>query len=334
MILLTFIKVDLMNIRFVIISVTLLVSSPLFAMGSAECGDTPLPLTTVADIDANGIVNGKDIAVLANHIGKNKDYYALYDRNADGVLDSKDIKLASKDMKKNSSDADMIIATMFNKFRELQPVRGYDELYSRGYMPIPVPLKGHGVHWFNADGLSSMFGAKLPNPDNAEGLNVSTDQKRVHGLFWASPASPVFANGATDYPDGDSWKDSRVISFDNLPQHLTSRSDEMWHKHGGLCMPLSYTYDDLGNEILTGEAHQHTTYNECQAMPSDVSMMPDGSNMWANFWMIHVWLYDLNPNGLFDGHHPCVETNAPDDDIINGDREVPEFFLHHSEMMH
>lgn len=324
-----------MNTKLVMISVTLLMSNPLLAMESSMCGHaTALPLTTVADFDGNGVVNGKDIAALAKHIGKKKDYYALYDRNADGVLNSEDMKLASKDINKTSSNADREIATMYNRFSELQPVRGDEELFSLGYMPIPVPLKGHGVHWLNTDGMASMLGAKSPNPEVAEGLNVSTDQKRVHALFWASPASPVFDNGATDYPDGDSWKDARVVAFDNMPTHLTSRNDEMWHKHGGLCMPLSYTYDELGNRTLTGEAHQHTTYNECQAMPSDVSMMPDGSNMWANFWMVHVWLYDLNPNGLFDGHHPCVETNAPDDEIINGDREVPEFFMHHSEMMH
>lgn len=323
-----------MKIKFVMMSVTILISNPLLAIESSECGHaTALPLTTVADFDANGVVNGKDIAALAKHIGKKKDYYALYDRNADGVLDSKDIKLASKDMHKTSSDADRDIASLYNRFSELQPVRGDEALFSLGYMPIPVPLKGHGVHWLNIDGMASMMGAKLPNPEIAEGLNVSTEQKRVHALFWASPASPVFDNGATDYPDGESWKEARVVAFDNLPKHITSRSDEMWHKHGGLCMPLSYTYDELGNRTTTGKALQHTTYNECQAMPSDVSMMPDGSTMWANFWMIHVWLYDLNPNGLFDGHHPCVEPNAPDDEIINGDRDVPEFFLHHGQMM-
>ena len=67
-------------------------------------------------------------------------------------------------------------------------------------------------------------------------------------------------------------------------------------------------------------------------MPSDVSMMEDGSNLWANFWMIHIWLYDLNPNGLFAGTHPCVEVDAPSDETISGDREVPEFFADHGEM--
>lgn len=324
-----------MNTKIVVVAVVLIISNPLIAQESSECGHgSAQPLTSVADFDASGVVDGEDISVLAKHIGNNKDYYSLYDRNADGVLDDSDINLATKDANKKSSNADQELAAMYNRFKELQNVRGYDELEALGYTPIPVPLKGHGVHWFNAEGLASMMGIKAPDPYTAEGLNVSTDKRRVHALFWASPASPVFANGATDYPDGESWKDAQVIAFDNLPTHLTSRHDENWHKHGGLCMPLSYAHDELGNRTITGEAHQHTTYNECQAMPNDLSMMPDGLNMWANFWMVHVWLYDLNPNGLFDGHHPCVEQDAPDDDIINGDREVPKFFRHHGEMMH
>ena len=326
---------NMINARILTVTIAVLFNNPILAMESLECGhDKALPLTAVADVDANGVVNAKDIAMLAKHIGNNKDYYALYDRNADGKLDDEDVTLATRDMKKKSSVSDQQITAMYLRFKNIQTVRGYDELDALGYVPIPVPLKGHGVHWFNGSGLASMMGLKTPDPYIAEGLNVSTDEKRVHALFWASPASPVFDNGATDYPDGESWKDARVISFDNMPVHLTSRHNEMWHKHGGLCMPLSYEYDELGNRSITGEAHQHTTYNECQAMPGDLSMMPDGSNMWVNFWMVHVWLNDLNPNGLFDGHHPCVERNAPDDEIINGDREVPEFFRHHVQMMH
>jgi len=309
---------------------TLLVSNPLLA-NEINCGNVPHPLISVADFDANGIVNGKDISTQAKHVGDNKPYYALYDRNSDGKLDDLDITAATQDIKNESSQADQEIANFYNRFKDLQTVRGYAELGSLGYFPIPVALKGHGVHWFNMDGMASMMGHKQPNPLIAEGLNVSTDQKRVHALFYATPAEPVFDNGATDYPDGEAWKNGRVISFKNIPTKMTSRSDEMWHKHGGLCMPLTYVYDENGNQVLQGEAHQYMTYNECQAMPNDVSMTPDGSVLWANFWMLHMWLYDLNPNGLFSGTHPCVEPNGPSAETINGDRPVPHFFIGHGE---
>ena len=100
------------------------------------------------------------------------------------------------------------------------------------------------------------------------------------------------------------------------------------HKHGGLCMTVLHSYDANGNLVRTGSANQHTTFNECQAIPND-ERMPDGSSMWANFWMVHMWLYDLNPNGFFAGTHPCVDPNGLDESTINGDRNVPHFFAHH-----
>jgi len=60
-------------------------------------------------------------------------------------------------------------------------------------------------------------------------------------------------------------------------------------------------------------------------------MTPDGSVLWTNFWMVHMWIYDLNPKGLFGGAHPCVEPNGPSDKTINGDRPVPHFFKGHGE---
>lgn len=66
-------------------------------------------------------------------------------------------------------------------------------------------------------------------------------------------------------------------------------------------------------------------------MPSDASMMPDDRNMRANFWMVHLWIYDLNPSGLFAGTHPCVERNAPSEETIVGNREVPMFFMDHDD---
>ena len=74
-----------MDIRFPLIAIVMLSSDQLLAMEDHECDySSAQPLTAVADVDANGIVNGKDISTLAKHIGNKGDYYALYDRNADG----------------------------------------------------------------------------------------------------------------------------------------------------------------------------------------------------------------------------------------------------------
>ncbi len=36
------------------------------------------------------------------------------------------------------------------------------------------------------------------------------------------------------------------------------------------------------------------------------------TNRWTNFWMIHAWIYKLNPTGLFANTHPDVSTGPRD----------------------
>jgi len=97
---------------------TVLFLNPLFvsANETSSCAKaTTAPVTSVADLDANGIVNGKDIALLSKNIGKKKGIYSpLFDRNADGKLDNIDVFLATRDMNKNSTKADQELATISN----------------------------------------------------------------------------------------------------------------------------------------------------------------------------------------------------------------------------
>lgn len=297
------------------------------AFASASCGDPAQPLISVPDFNADGIVDANDVSTLAKNVG-NKSYYALYDLDTDGKLTGSDVDIAANSLGQVSTVTDQEIATIYNRFKFLQNVQGNEQLTSLGYFSIPPALNGHGTHWFNSAGIASMLGYKQPSIYTAEGINISTDRQKVHANFWAKPATLVFANGATDYPTGENWKDSQVISFSDTPPALTSHPDENWHKHGGLCMTVLHSTDANGNLVRAGSANQHTTFNECQAIPND-EPQPDGSNMWGNFWMVHMWLYDLNPNGFFAGKHPCVDPDAADEATINGDRNIPHFFMHH-----
>jgi len=42
--------------------------------------------------------------------------------------------------------------------------------------------------------------------------------------------------------------------------------------------------------------------------------------------MLHVWMFNLNPNGIFAGTHPDVDPDSVSEESLNGDREVPMFF--------
>lgn len=330
--------------------------------GGAVCGDPAQALLSVADFNADGRVTGKDIAMLRKILKKTDDdedeygdddsdddrkvkkhksypYMALYDLNADHVVDKHDLDLAKQQKGMQSTEFDREIAAMYQRFQRLQFVDSEARLMQWGYNPIPVALKGHGVHWFNQAGMESMLGMSKPDINVAEGLNVESEDKKVHGLFWAYPADPVFDNGATDYPQpGGAWQDQRVIAFSNTPEKMTSSEHENWHAHAGLCMTVIHSNDANGNLVRTGYANQHLSFNECQALPNDEKqkMFDDQGNvvaevnMWATFWMIHMWMLDPNPNGFFAGTHPCVEKNGLDEAAINGDREVPMFF----KMMH
>ncbi|NRB41490.1 MAG: hypothetical protein HRU20_23965 [Pseudomonadales bacterium] len=55
-------------------------------------------------------------------------------------------------------------------------------------------------------------------------------------------------------------------------------------------------------------------------------------NLWVNIWMLHAWIYDLNPMGLFSGTHPHVDPNATPESSRRDGREVPMYFMmHHGE---
>ena len=120
---------------------------------------------------------------------------------------------------------------------------------------------------------------------------------------------------------------SRVIAFAGHAPKFTSSPHEQWHTHAGLCFTTE-TVDGKKRIVL----NQHTAFLECQAIPSEdkLGTSPIGPvNPWVNIWMLHVWMFDLNPNGLFANTHPCLDPHAVDEATINNGRPVPPFFQHH-----
>lgn len=94
------------------IAVTL-VLTPLTASAAKGtfCNGVKAPLTEVADFDGNGIVNSKDIAMLAKNVGKKGVYSPVFDRNGDGVLNGIDVHNSTRTMGQTSSTKDQSIAT-------------------------------------------------------------------------------------------------------------------------------------------------------------------------------------------------------------------------------
>lgn len=301
---------------------------------TASCGETAQPLLSVSDFNGDGIVNRSDLKMMAFIISEKK-YFALYDRNADGKLGKHDLRMAKDDLGLASTITDQQMAKMYQRFSHIQNISSHENIVAMNYVPLGGPLAFHGQHWMNSAGQLAIGGLRTADPFIAEGLNVSSDGSSVPALFWGEHAVPLFNDPSApsglstlDWPSPTGlWNFERVQAFaDTPPDFFPDTEGDSWHKHAGTCI----TVDDLGNgpEFLI---NQHMSNAECQALPNLEKFEFNGQliNLWGNFWMLHAWLFDLNPNGTFANTHPCIDPDAPSEDDINGGREVPPFFQHH-----
>lgn len=295
------------------------------AAGSHEisCDSPAKPLLSVADFDGSGQVDRNDIQAIGD-IFRNGTYYSLYDRNADGTVDTHDIMLSVRDMGKTSSLTDQQLAQLYDHLKPLQTLSGYENIAAPGFEPITPALAGHGVHWTESG-----------SPFDVTGINVSSDHSAVKGVYYSVDAIPLFRDtsspsglGTLDYPQpGGAWMYERVQAFANMaPDAFPESQEDSWHTHAGLCITLQNL--GSGPQLVLD---QHTSFMECQSLPSLRKVNVGGveMNAWFNIWMMHVWLFDLNPMGVFGNIHPCLDPDAPQESSINGDREVPPFFQHH-----
>lgn len=304
------------------------------ASDHSSCGDASQMLLTVADFNADGRVTYKDMAMIRLAM-YDKKYAAIYDRNADGKLDRGDLYKAWSELGQVSTTTDQQLAKMYQRFRHFQDVSGHGEVMSMNYQTIGGTFAFHGQHWLNTAGQFAVAGLREADPFIAEGINVTSDGQSVPALFWGDGAVPLFNDPSA--PDGLStldwpspngvWNFERVQAFaDTPPDFFPSTTDDNWHTHAGLCV----TTQDLGNgpEFVT---EQHLSNAECQARPNLQKFEFNGQmiNQWGNFWMLHAWLFKLNPNGVFGNVHPCVDPDGASEHDINGDRVVPPFFQHH-----
>ena len=290
-----------------------------------SCSSGAQPILSAADFNGDSIVNDADIKILKSVL-KREQYYAFYDINADGKLNGKDHKFAEQQLNSQSTKFDQQLAKLFHQVKQYQITDTKEEVTAMGFNGLTPTLSGHGEHWTNLDGGKAIAGYGSSEFYRAEGLNISKDTNRVHGLFWGVAAQPVFENGATDYPQaGGEWMNSQVVAFTGHSPKFTASENEMWHAHSGLCVT-----SELTESGETFSLNQHTTFLECQAIPSNVkSISNPGLNNWINIWMLHTWMFDLNPNGIFANEHPCIDPTAPPESSINGDKEIPPFFQHH-----
>lgn len=314
------------------------VAAAVLASGAQASEMDPEPIQSVADFNGDGIVTWDDVTEIQLALLLFK-YIAFYDRNADGALNWADVRATKNDLWKTSTAFDQEMAALYDRQGHLQGA-SRSLVQAIGWSLFTPSLKGHGEHWvrqllsmgaFEPDGQADF---NLPM-----GLNMATEGRdEAVGLYWGESATPLFndPNSPTglstlDWPDGTAWMTEDVQAFGDEPPQFTSSPDEFWHTHGGLCLT---TDPDTGEFVV----NQYLSYAACQALPNSNPQLigfdgltPIYINIHVNTWMVHMWLYDLNPHGFFAGTHPDVDPNSLDEETINGGRPVPEWFqnYHH-----
>lgn len=219
------------------------------------------------------------------------------DFNGDGVVDGADLKeLASRiERRDNVAFFDMnadgrvdcqdllIVAGQVGQrsapveqelaavFRATERYRDQNAAIADGYAPVTQSAVGHGIHWGRLVDLDRDF--ELTQP---EGLNYSEDG-RLLAVFYAY--GPIELDTCDAPPAGFSGPDP-------------------WHYHTGACF-RGVDMDHPTYDVHKIEFEECVPQTECNA-----------KNWIRKFYMIHAWLYEQNPCGVFALENPRVTTGV------------------------
>jgi len=311
-----------------------LLATTLLLFTQATCQQ---PLLTVGDFDGDGEVTGQDIAVVAQQVGDNI-YRALYDRNADGTIDSTDVVITTNELGNMSTPLDQELAAAFHMSEfllELGPLTA-PEWSALGFLDAGILIGNQGRSATAPDGLAVLFGLALPGPDKLMGVVIDEDGYAV-GIYYFEFVLPVdllFKNDSGPPSEYDvatcqvgcDWWTKEVVEFVEPFPNYFSTDCEWWTAIGGLCVRQ---YND---SVQTPAFELYLTAYQCLV---DSWARPEGTFdpgpaspvppiLWLNEVKLVTWLFKLNPNGVFAPFHPDVAVNAtPYGDF--GDRALMQY---------
>lgn len=160
-------------------------------------------------------------------------------------------------------------------FRATERYRDIRNAIEDGFAPATQSAIGHGVHWGRFALLDDRL--ELTQP---EGLNYSEDGELLAVFYAVQPGGP-----RPDQP----------------PEGFTG--EEGWHYHVGACFNGVNT-EDPSYDWRTLSFEECVPRAECEA-----------EGWYEKFYMLHVWLYDLNRCGVFGGINPRITTGIDPDSV-------------------
>ena len=219
----------------------------------------------------------------------------------------------------------------------------------------------NGLHGILDFVIPPTFCPAYPNPADqtiARRLQCCLDNGWKCGNITSSnPTDPALNGGVAcpmTNPTGCWWMQFQTEGFANPAPFMTEDTQcESWHVHNGLCMyinaskPSGCVCTSYTNCNCQGDAWQHMSFVDClqawqtHGSPSAPWMVPgtpfeNAPFLWANFWMVHFWMFSENPIGLFAGWNPVLSLRSPSETTINSyiqnlpNHVIPAFAAQHT----
>ncbi|MDQ1816562.1 hypothetical protein RBA41_25000 [Massilia sp. CCM 9210] len=257
------------------------------------------PVLSTSDFDGDRTVTRNDLRMLRQQV-RSGQYVAFFDRNADHVLDSKDIAIAVAETGSLSTELDRQLAAAYRATKAYRNIRA---AIHDGFVPWTPSFHGHGTHWVQRPEKGALGYAF--DPGAPEGLNYDA-RGRLWAVFYYSGPSPTRLNGEK-YPPGDSF-----VPFAHLYGEGFSGEQDVWHHHNGVCFTgLNYEHPTLAARKLS--FRQGLSPKQClpaSAIAKGLPVSPDVK--WTpQFHMLHAWIYELNRCGTFAHAHPDLAPSSP-----------------------
>ncbi len=151
-------------------------------------------------------------------------------------------------------------------FRVAERYRDVRNAIEDNFVPATTSLQGHGVHWGRNEKMDAEFTLTRP-----EGLNYGENGELL-AVFWAIASDPPS-------PDGP-------------PAGFTG--EEEWHFHENACL-FGYNEENPSYDFRMLNFQECVPEAEC----------PEG-NWRRMFHMVHLWIFEHNPCGVFGGTNPRI----------------------------